>query len=624
MSRSSKNIQPAPADPRPRGFFRALIPILFLLIPALLLPGCGATTDSGASGDTGQVIIGLTDADGDFLSYTVDVVSLSLTRANGDQVQTLPLSTRVDFAQYTELTEFLTAATVPNGAYTAATMTLDYTDADIQVERNGQAVPAVVKDEDGDPVGTIEVSVKLDNARRLIVAPGVPAHLTLDFDLAASNSVDTSVDPPVVTLEPVLIADVEPEGPKPHRVRGLLASVDEAASSFEVIIRPFFHRSARFGEITVSTDAETEYEIDGVPYAGAEGLARLAEMAEGTPVVARGSLQCDPFRFLATEVLAGSSVPWHDTDAVQGSVTARSGNTLTVRGATVVRANTSVVFDDDITVTVGPDTLVTRQAAWDGSFTIDDISVGQRVRVFGRLSGDTAGELSMDATDGRVRMLTTTLRGLVVSTDAGLVLDLQSINGRRISLFDFSGTGATDADDADPGAYEVETGTLDLSGLTAGEPVKVLGFVSPFGEAPPDFLARTIVDPASARTAMHVLWMNKGTDAAFSGIGPDGLRLALDPDALGPLHHVREADMVTDLLDLPNDPSILPEESGTGLFALHVRRGPTQVYRRFDDFQEALSGRLDEGALVKYLRGSGAFDYASAGLTANRVAVKLY
>lgn len=610
-----------PAQTR-RTFPGALLSVL-ILFSFFLFSGCGATSDSSLAGDTGDVIIGLTDADGDFLTYTVDVKSLQLTRANGDTVETLPLSTRVDFAQYTELTEFLTAATVPKGAYTAAAMTLDYTNADIQVEVGGKAVQAVVKDADGVEVKTIEVAVQLDNVRRLIVAPGIPAHLTLDFDLDASNSVDVAVDPPVVTLEAILIADVEPERPKPHRLRGLLASVDEAASSFNVIIRPFVHKNARFGRMTVTTDSATDFEIDGTPYAGAEGLRALATMPEGTPIVARGSLQCRPFRFLATEVLAGTSVPWGDADVVRGSVVSRSGNTFTVRGATVVRSNTSVIFNDHVTVTVGPETVVTRQTAWDRAFTIDDLSVGQRVRVFGTLSGDTAGGITMDATAGRVRMLVTTLRGLVVSTEPGLVLNLQSINGRRVSLFDFAGTGATGADDANPTAYNVETGVLSLTGLVPDEPVKVLGFVSPFGAAPPDFLAQTIIDPAAARTRLHVLWWNKGSNAAFGDITADTLDVTLNPDELGPLHHVREADMVTDLLDLSKDPTLMPGASGTGLFALHVRRGPTQVYRNFEDFSAALAARVESGSPVKYLKGRGLFDYAAATLTADRIAVKL-
>ena len=65
--------------------------------------GCDATT-------CGTLLVSLTDADGDFLSYSMDFVSLSLTRANGTVVQALPTRQRVDFAERVDLTELVTAA----------------------------------------------------------------------------------------------------------------------------------------------------------------------------------------------------------------------------------------------------------------------------------------------------------------------------------------------------------------------------------------------------------------------------------------------------------------------------------------------------------------------------------
>ncbi len=47
-------------------------------------PPAGVTQPPSSScTDCGTTFITLTDADGDFLSYTVDVVSLSLKKANG-------------------------------------------------------------------------------------------------------------------------------------------------------------------------------------------------------------------------------------------------------------------------------------------------------------------------------------------------------------------------------------------------------------------------------------------------------------------------------------------------------------------------------------------------------------
>ena len=55
-------------------------------------------------------MVSLTDADSDFLNYSVDVVSLSLRKADGTVVQAPPARQRVDFARLVDLTELVTAA----------------------------------------------------------------------------------------------------------------------------------------------------------------------------------------------------------------------------------------------------------------------------------------------------------------------------------------------------------------------------------------------------------------------------------------------------------------------------------------------------------------------------------
>ena len=50
--------------------------------------------DASTHSECGTVMIALTDADGDFLNYTVDVLSLELETANGRVVETMPRATR--------------------------------------------------------------------------------------------------------------------------------------------------------------------------------------------------------------------------------------------------------------------------------------------------------------------------------------------------------------------------------------------------------------------------------------------------------------------------------------------------------------------------------------------------
>ena len=96
---------------RTHGQIARWLGLVVLILAGLALSACGGGGGSGTGdvSDSGEVIVALTDAEGDFASYTVDVLSLTLTTANGAVVETLPLSTRVDFARYTDLTEFLSA-----------------------------------------------------------------------------------------------------------------------------------------------------------------------------------------------------------------------------------------------------------------------------------------------------------------------------------------------------------------------------------------------------------------------------------------------------------------------------------------------------------------------------------
>ena len=119
------------------------------LLGLLALQACGgggsggsSAAPIGASGD-GELTVAMRDAAGDFLSYTVDVTSLRLERANGDVVEVVPLETRIDFSEMAELTEFFTVATIPSGIYTRVVMTLDFTDAQIVVQSDsGAELPA--------------------------------------------------------------------------------------------------------------------------------------------------------------------------------------------------------------------------------------------------------------------------------------------------------------------------------------------------------------------------------------------------------------------------------------------------------------------------------------------------
>lgn len=600
----------------------------------LLLAGCSGggdlgrpdSTATGCSGsDCGSLLIGLTDADGDFLSYLVDVVSLKLTRANGTVVETLPATTRIDFAQYVDITELLTAATVPNGEYLQATLRLDFSNADITVESNGAAVSAQPLAVDGSPLGVVDVNVMLDRRKRLVVAPGFASVFTLDFNLAASNMVDLTRTPAAVTVMPALLTSLEFDNDKDIRVRGPLVSVDPAAGTYELEVRPFNDKRVRLGRVTVRTSADTEFEVNGTMFSGSAGLEALAAAGTGTATVAFGTLsRGNERRFTAQSVRAGTSVPGAGIDTVIGSVIARSGNTLTLRGATLVRDSDGDRFvRGTISVNVGANTKVLESGARPAQAgDISDISVGQLINAFGNAS--TQGEdVTLDAANGRVRLFVTPVFGFVNQANPGAVsIKLDSIGGRPAAAFDFAGTGTTTAQDADPANYEIDTATLDVSRLAMNQPVKLLGFPTPFGAAPPDFAARSVIDFAALPATLSVNFGREGTTAPFTSIDGTGLVLNLMNSAIGARSFISIGPRIIDLRSLPAAPRIIAPSDGATSYVI-VMRDQSASFEGFAYFTAELAQRLNGATATLSFHAFGRFDGYSNTFGARSIVVVL-
>jgi hypothetical protein len=157
-------------------------------------PGGGGGPVGGndaCSGGCGTALLTITDAPGDFLSYTIDVTSLQLKKANGATVQTLPVTSRIDFAQLVDLDEVLSAGQIPAGNYISATLNVDYSNASIVVDDGtGTGVTVAPVNASGTALGQVSLNVELDNRNHLVITPGRVARLAFDLNLAASNTVD--------------------------------------------------------------------------------------------------------------------------------------------------------------------------------------------------------------------------------------------------------------------------------------------------------------------------------------------------------------------------------------------------------------------------------------------------
>ena len=603
---------------------------------SLTLAACGGSSSSsstGSTGSTGQTgtpastdctqptgsdsqgctYVNLTDAPGDFLSYTVQVTALTLTRSDGTVVNILPAATTVDFAQYTDLNEFLTLAAMPLGAYSKGSITLDYTNADIEADdAGGNAVKLAPVDGNGNPITTLTLAIQLDSSGNLVLVPGVPKLFQVDFDLAASNSVDLSND--TVTVQPFLSASVDPNLDNQTAVRGPLSSVDTANGDFTLGLRPFYATTGSYGPLRVFVGSSTVYNINQTAYSGSAGLAALAAAGATTAVVAQGSYDFSTHQFDATEVDAGSSVPGGTLDAAEGVVLSRSGDSLVLRGSTLYRAGQTASFADTVSVTLGSGTKVHEAGSPSGSFDISDISVGQRLLVFGTLTDTNPSALALDASSGYARLDYTRFDGTVVTAPASgsMTVDVQFIEGRPVSLFNFAGTGATAAD---PSNYVVSFASTP-SGINVNDPVRVWGFVTPFGSAPPDFTGTSVADYASARSLMSVTYASPGSTDAFSSLSSSGglvLNLSATPT---PAPYVEQGGIVTTLTGAP------VITGSVGVYAI-VQNGTVTLHITLAGFLSDLTTRLGAGGAVRAVFARGGYAGGSETLTAGSMAVIL-
>jgi hypothetical protein len=634
-----------PGSMRSRSFWSWVT--LTVIVPAIAACGGGAGTvtddgpvsaqcipgDPSSAAECGVLIVGLTDADGEFLSYSVDVVSLTLERSDGATVETLPARARVDFSEYVDMTELLAVATLPPGTYVGGTITLDYSNAQVFVDSLGDAKEAIVVDDLGNVLTQTSLEIELAERDRLFISKGSASLLSVDFDLAASHDVNVVPTPAVATAEPFIVAEIDPVDTKDFRVRGLLVEVNEAEMWYSVRVRPFHRRAMDFGRMRVHVTADTECEVNDESFKGSDCLRALNAAGGGTLTVAQGTLNVGDHRFTANIVLAGSSVPGHDRDGAKGTIVARVDNELTVRGGIVMLTDATrpAFFPDDITVTVGPDTIVYKTYVTDRPFGIADrlldigaISPGQVATVRGTVTANDQNGVHIDATEGAVLLHVTRLTGTVNAIMTGQVdIDLHTIGRLRAGAVDFTCTGGCEpGTDADPDNYEVFVGNLfaSVAADATGRPIAAWGFPAAFGAAPPDFFGRTIVDYSDVRSAIGVGWGADGTTAPFLMMDGTGLLLDNKNGDIDQRHYIKQGPVLIDLTLLDTNTLIAPREIGRMLFVLKTNDS-LQQYTDFDDFVTALTISLDGANAARSMYARGHYNADTNVFTAYKVFV---
>ncbi|HTT42606.1 MAG TPA: hypothetical protein VMG33_06000 [Steroidobacteraceae bacterium] len=515
----------------------------------------------------GTPVLTLSSTNTQFTSYVVTIDAISLAGPNGVYASLLYQPLTFDLTRQTDITELVEAPAVPADTYTSATITIDYSAAVLTINENGtshQLSPVLLVN--GQQVASASFVVTFDPNHPLVVTNQQSTRLNIKFDLDAMNTIDTASQQ--VHIEPFAV--LNPASPQldqtPMRVRGLF--VYTGTNSFVMNIRPFYNLTAvPLGGITVTVDDQTYYNINGVTYQGAAGLAQLGSLPLNTTMAAYGvlsSLSSITPTFKATTVLMGTSLEDPLQDHLRGVVSKRTGNDLILSGSQQLVAAAgnalnfpgAVTYAPSATVKLSSNTIVSKDGTL-GTFGLNDISVGQQVDVGGTSTYDSSGNLTFDATSAQLRLLNSRAWGVLNSaTPNSASLDLITFGLWPATAFNFTGT-AQGGGAVDPAAYPVNTGTSDLSGTAAGTLLALDGYVVPFGTAPPAFNATAITPGASTEQVLVVDWSTlSGATKPFTTISPTELIVDLSNPALAEFHDIYTGPEVLNLQTLPASPVI--------------------------------------------------------------------
>jgi hypothetical protein len=600
----------------------------------------------------GVAWITLTDEPGDFTSYIVTVDSVVLTGKTYGLITTIATPEVVDFTQLVNFSELWSSAPIPVDTYTEATVTLDFTNAQIFVQVNGVPVQAKVVDSTGAAATVIALTLVLDPHNQLTFQPTFAStnalRLAFDYDLAASSQVDLTTNPPTVTVNPYMTVATSASDNKLIRVRGPLVNSSVNLETYSTFVRPFFDEVNNLGSLTIFNTASTVYTLNGATYVGAPGIQALSQTSAGStmtaayctfkptatlyPGIAAGI-------FYSQYIIGGSTLEDFYTDGIEGDVIARKGDLLTLHGSTLFANSNQLVayIPLDSFVQLGSGTLVTADGVSTlGPLNSNSVSVGQHITARGLYSIDANNVVTIDSTGtsdtntGSVRLQSTELWGSLNSSVPGnLQMNVQAIQDWPVSIYNFAGNGASAAQDPTAANFAVNSGTLALPAGTAnGDLLWIDGVTSPFGTAPPDFLAGSINAAPTVAATMIVNWKATGTTAPFSSFTAGGITIDLS-NAAFVSGVVRIGPQSIDITTVGGSPTIVPvpPPASTGLPPVFLplfavgNSGTTFSFNDYVEFMTAVNADLATPTPVTELTARGTYNPGTNIFTASAIDV---
>jgi hypothetical protein len=370
--------------------------------------------------------------------------------------------------------------------------------------------------------------------------------------------------------------------------------------------------------VTVAVTSTTVYQIDGVPYTGAAGLAVLVTKVAASPrVFVQGTLDRSNRVVQAAAVETGTGVFGNGQDWIIGHVVQRDNAagqdaTLTILGRSRETGSGTRTFNTQHAVQVALGTTRVLRRGSNDSLTTDHLNVGQLVLAFGDLNGT-----AMDATSGGVvRMLPTSVFGIAAGAPSNneLTLNVSRFDLRPTAAFNFTVGGATEAT---PAAYKIDVTGLSGDGIAVNSRIRAIGFVNRVGIAnDADFDADTLVDRTTGGKLLLCQWTPARDDVLTQ---VNNAKVTLDVTNAF-VKTVADGFAPVTLQNAPA-PAVVPLNN-LGLYAI-TRNGAVELHRTFSTFSASLSARIAATAAVLRVTALGTFDQTTQEFSASALSIVL-
>jgi hypothetical protein len=410
---------------------RALLPFGILLLASL----------AACNGSAVVTLTAIPSTD-TYLAYRVGLTSVQLETSSGRTAGgVLPKATTVDLARLTNLADVVGTASLTAGNYDRALVTLDYSSAQI-IYDNGTAdgLPLTPLGANGQPLGQVTMLLYIDPSNQLSVVRGSSGHVSLAFNLAASNVV--SVAQKTVTVMPMMVASALPIDSKVVHLRGPFSSVNGPSTGFTSGIVPFDFGNAGDGSLGVAVQSVTAFEINGTPSSGTAGITQMAALKAGTMVEAFGTLTTSDLSS-NNSLFSNTGASTGTTDSCSdGSTPSTVNGVLTCTdGASLVASSASSGTTETCSSGATPTTVSGVLTCPDGStltFTSENTGTGSGVATTVNFSASEvlAGSSVQGSGLDRISGIVTGRSGNTLTVDDGTLLTNDGTN----SLIDGTAT----------------------------------------------------------------------------------------------------------------------------------------------------------------------------------------